>query len=146
MMLTPVYVPFVGEILKWCSAIPTVVHYASKPYPPTGVFTSPVTEVIRLSVEISQDEWPVLYEKFEGGLRNAPGYRAHSGGWAVETEGDFVVAIGWESVEASAKWAKTDTGVMSLGYLVGGGSINQLFHLRATGDVASPAHRTRSVL
>lgn len=142
MMSTPAYRPFIGKILEWCSAVPTVFHSALRPFPSTEVFTSPVTEVTKLSIKISQDEWLVLYEKFEGGLRNASGYKGHAGGWTVETEGDFVVAVGWESVEANAEWAKTDAGAMSLDYLMGGGVVNQLFHIHTAGNVASsPAHR-----
>lgn len=141
MKSSPAFGPFVGQILEWCSAIPTAVHAAMRPYPPSPeIFTSPVTEVATLSVKISQDEWLVLYEKFEGGLTGVPGYKGHTGGWAVETENDFVVAIGWESVEAHTAWANTDVGAMSINYLTSGGILDQLYHIQTVGAVTSTGH------
>lgn len=135
-MKTPEYAPFIQKILEW-SPRPTFYHAALSPHPPTEAFTSPVTEVAKLSVTVSKEEWLVLYEKFEVGLKIAPGYRAHSAGWMVEKEKDFVLAIGWDSVEAHTDWVKSEAGVKSVGYVLGAVGDHGLWHIRDGGAVTS---------
>lgn len=91
----------------------------------------------KLAIKTSKEEWLVLYEKFEVGLKIAPGYRAHSVGWTVEDEKDFVLAIGWDSVEAHTDWAKSEAGVESIGHLLGGVGDHGLWHMRVGGAVTS---------
>lgn len=133
----PQYKPFIGKILEWSSG-PTFYHAALKPHPPTPVFMSPVAEVAKFAIAVTREEWAVLYEEFEKGLKNAPGYKAHSAGWTIEDEKDFVLVIGWESVEAHTSWAKTESGVESIKYLISGaGGGHSMFHMRLGGAVTS---------
>lgn len=132
----PQYKPFIEKILEW-SPGPTFYHVALKPHPPTPVFTSPVAEVAKFSITIAKEEWLAMYEEFEKGLREAPGYRGHSAGWTIEDENDFVLAIGWESVEAHTSWAKTEFGRESIRHLIGGLGEHSMFHIRRGGAVTS---------
>lgn len=136
MMATPEYGPFVGELLKWSSP-PSLFHAALSPHPPTPAFTSPVTEVAKLYVgpELSKEDWLKRFAKFEEGLKVAPGYKAHSSGWSVEDEKCYVLAIGWESVEAHFEWKKTEGGSTSINHLRNGLEKSEMWHIRDEGAV-----------
>lgn len=135
-MASPEYEPFVGKILTWCSK-PSFFHAAFNPHPPTPAFTSPVTEIGKFFIvpEMSKVEWLKGYAEFEKGLKTAPGYKAHSGGWSVEDEKCFVLAIGWESVEAHLEWKKTEAGDSSINYIRNGMGKGEMWHMRDGGEV-----------
>lgn len=136
MIDTPEYKPFIERILEWSSG-PTLYHAALKPHPPTAVFTSPVTEVAKWLVAVSKEDWIVFYEGFGEALNLAPGYRAHAGGYTVENENEFVVAIGWDSVEAHTAYVKTEAGAAMIAKLMGSVSNPEMWHMRVDGTITS---------
>lgn len=135
-MDSPRYKHLVEKILEWCASV-SFYHVALSPHPPTPAFTSPVTEVAKFAIKVSREEWSTAYEKFQAGLKIAPGYKAHSSGWTIEDENEFVVVIGWESVEAHTEWGKSEAGAKSIGYLTAGVGAGGAWHVRDGGAVTS---------
>lgn len=79
-----------------------------------------------------------MFEKVEAGLKIAPGYRAHSAGWTIENEKDFVLAIGWDSVEAHTDWAKSEAGAATISHLLSAMGDHEMWHMRDGGAITSP--------
>lgn len=111
LMAKPEYGPVLAKINEWADGV-SFFHAALTPHPPTATFTAPATEVAKLPAkpESTKDDWLLGYHKFEKGLKNAPGYIAHASGWQIEDDRCFVLAIGWEAVEAHRDWAKSEAG------------------------------------